>query len=197
MIEFILGIWTPLSTTSIPASLSTASNKPGNLPSRSRIKNRAGTGILKIHDEVLVSLGDPGGKRISLGTEELSPGGSGALGCRVDPGLAEDLPHGGGGDPDPEDKELTVDAAVAPAGILPCQAQDQLADGADGARPARTLGAGPGRMAACQQVAVPAQHRVRPHQQPNRPRTSRGSQCSRAARNARSLGQNRGRVFPG
>ena len=38
---FILGIWTPLSTTSIPASLSTASNSPGNLPSRSRIRNRA------------------------------------------------------------------------------------------------------------------------------------------------------------
>ena len=41
MIEFILGVWIPLSTTLIPASMSTASNKPGNLPSRSRIKNRA------------------------------------------------------------------------------------------------------------------------------------------------------------
>jgi hypothetical protein len=35
--QFILGIWTPLSTTLIPASWSTASNKPGNLPSRSRM----------------------------------------------------------------------------------------------------------------------------------------------------------------
>ena len=41
MIEFILGIWTPLSTVSIPASVSTVLNRPGNLPSRSRIKNRA------------------------------------------------------------------------------------------------------------------------------------------------------------
>jgi hypothetical protein len=41
MKAFILGIWTPLSTVSIPASLSTASNRPGNLPSRSRIRNRA------------------------------------------------------------------------------------------------------------------------------------------------------------
>jgi hypothetical protein len=41
MIDFILGIWTPLSTVSIPASVSTVSNRPGNLPSRSRIKNRA------------------------------------------------------------------------------------------------------------------------------------------------------------
>lgn len=41
MIEFIRGIRTPLSTTSIPASANTASNNSGNLPSRSRIKNRA------------------------------------------------------------------------------------------------------------------------------------------------------------
>jgi hypothetical protein len=34
--EFILGIWNPLSTTLIPASVSTASNRPGYLPSRSR-----------------------------------------------------------------------------------------------------------------------------------------------------------------
>jgi len=40
MIEFILGIWTPLSTTWIPASLRTVSSKLGNLPSRSRIRNR-------------------------------------------------------------------------------------------------------------------------------------------------------------
>jgi hypothetical protein len=41
MNAFILGIWTPLSTISIPASLSTSSNRPENLPSRSRIRNRA------------------------------------------------------------------------------------------------------------------------------------------------------------
>jgi hypothetical protein len=41
MIEFMRGIWTPLSTVSIPASLSTVLNRPGNLPSRSRIRNRA------------------------------------------------------------------------------------------------------------------------------------------------------------
>ena len=41
MIEFMRGIRTPLSTTLIPASAKTASNNSGNLPSRSRIKNRA------------------------------------------------------------------------------------------------------------------------------------------------------------
>jgi hypothetical protein len=41
MIEFILGIRTPLSTTSMPASAMMTSNRPGNFPSRSLIKNRA------------------------------------------------------------------------------------------------------------------------------------------------------------
>ena len=41
MIEFILGIRTPLSTTSMPASARMASNRPGNFPSRSLIRNRA------------------------------------------------------------------------------------------------------------------------------------------------------------
>src|SRR5690349_9175313 len=41
MIEFILGIRTPLSTTSMPASARMTSNRPGNFPSRSLIKNRA------------------------------------------------------------------------------------------------------------------------------------------------------------
>jgi hypothetical protein len=38
MIEFMRGVWTPLSTTLIPASASTASNNAGNLPSRSRMR---------------------------------------------------------------------------------------------------------------------------------------------------------------
>jgi hypothetical protein len=46
------------------------------------------------------------------------------------------------------------------------QAQHQQADGADGARPTRAPGAGPGRVAARQEIPVPAQHRVRPDQQP-------------------------------
>jgi hypothetical protein len=40
MMEFIRGIWTPLRMTSIPASLRMVS-RLGNLPSRSRIRNRA------------------------------------------------------------------------------------------------------------------------------------------------------------
>lgn len=39
--QFILGIRTPLSTPSMPASARIASNKAGHFPSRSRIKNCA------------------------------------------------------------------------------------------------------------------------------------------------------------
>jgi hypothetical protein len=35
-----------------------------------------------------------GKQRIGLGAEEAGPGGGGALGCRVDPGVVQDLPHG-------------------------------------------------------------------------------------------------------
>ncbi|KOV19016.1 hypothetical protein ADK58_36460 [Streptomyces sp. XY152] len=41
MTAFIRGIRTPLSTTSIPALARTVSNRAGNFPSRSRVRNRA------------------------------------------------------------------------------------------------------------------------------------------------------------
>lgn len=41
MIEFMRGIRMPLNTTSRPASLRMASNRAGNFPARSRIRNRA------------------------------------------------------------------------------------------------------------------------------------------------------------
>jgi hypothetical protein len=41
MTAFILGVPLPVNTTSMPASGSTASNRPGYLPSRSRMRNRA------------------------------------------------------------------------------------------------------------------------------------------------------------
>src|SRR5258708_34842669 len=84
---------------------------------------------------------------IGLGAEEAGPGGSGALGCRVDPGLVQDFPHGGGSDLDTEDEEFAVDAPVAPARSLSCQSQYQQADGAHGARTARTPGAEADRLA--------------------------------------------------
>src|SRR5216683_3131470 len=52
-----------------------------------------------------------------LGAEEVSPGGGGALGRRINPGLLQDLPHGGGGDPDAEDEQFAVDAPVTQQGF--------------------------------------------------------------------------------
>jgi hypothetical protein len=47
-----------------------------------------------VHSRHLDSLEEVAGEqRIGLGAEEADLGGSGALGCRVDPGLPEDLPY--------------------------------------------------------------------------------------------------------
>ena len=112
------------------------------------------------------------------------------------PASLKDLPHGGGGDLDAEDEEFAVDAPVAPARVLPCQAQHQQADGADGARPARAPGAGSGRVAACQQVAVPAQHRVWPDQQPEPAEHVAREPVQQGGQERPVAGQNRGRVLP-
>jgi len=64
-------------------------------------------------------------------------------------------------------------------------------DGADGARPSRAPGTGPGRMAAGQQVPVPAQYRVR-HQQPE-PAPAHPAAAS-AARRPGTLGGQEGAV---
>jgi hypothetical protein len=51
----------PLSTVSMPASARMASNRPGNLPSRSPDQEpRLAYYLLKIHDQVPRGLGDPG-----------------------------------------------------------------------------------------------------------------------------------------
>ena len=89
------------------------------------------------HEQVPARHGDrleeiAGEQGSGLGAEEIGPGGSGAVGCRVDPGVVEKLPYGGRGDLDAEDEQFAVDAAVAPGRVLSCQAQYQLADGADG-----------------------------------------------------------------
>ena len=60
-----------------------------------------------------------GQQGFGLGAEEVSPGGGGAFGRRVDPGVVKDLPDGGGGRPDAEDEEFAVDAPVAPGRVLP------------------------------------------------------------------------------
>jgi hypothetical protein len=64
-------------------------------------------------------------------------------------------------------KQFAVQAPVAPTGVLSGQAQDQGSDGADRARSASAPGPGSGGVPAGDQVTVPAQDRVRAHQQPH------------------------------
>jgi hypothetical protein len=60
-----------------------------------------------------------------LGVEELGPRAGRALGCGVDAGVGEDLPHGRGGNLDAKDEQFTVDSPVTPARVLLREAQDQ------------------------------------------------------------------------
>jgi len=61
-----------------------------------------------------------GQQSFGLETEKFGPSGEGAIGCRVDAGVLEDLPHRGCGDRDAEYEQFAVDATVAPRGVLPC-----------------------------------------------------------------------------
>jgi len=110
-----------------------------------------------------------GKQGLSLGAQEIGPRGGAALGCRVDPGLVQDLPDGGGGDLYPEHQQLAVYPAVPPPGILADQAQHQGADRAHGPRSSRVLGPGRPGMSARDHIAVPAEHGIRAHHQVQSP----------------------------
>lgn len=102
-----------------------------------------------------------------LRAQERRPAVRGPLGRWVDAGVLEDLPDGGCGDLDSQHEQFTVDAPVAPATVLPRRAQHQCADRPQRGRPAGTPGAGDASVMAGDEVAVPAQHGLRAHQQPN------------------------------
>ena len=88
-------------------------------------------------------------------------------GAGSDPGLFQDLPYGGGGHLHPQHQQVAVQPSVPPLGILAGQAQHQGADGTHRPRPTRALWSGHLRMAAGEQVTVPAQYRIGAHQQPH------------------------------
>jgi hypothetical protein len=90
----------------------------------------------------------------------LAGSGAGGMPCSL-----EDLPHCGGGDLDPQGRELAMDAPIPPRGVLTGEAQDQGADRADGGRastPSWYAGRG---VLPFEQVAVPAQDRVGAYQE--------------------------------
>jgi len=59
---------------------------------------------------------------LRLGGEELAPGRTRSARCRIDTGLMQDPPHGGGGDAMAEPDEFALHAPVSPGGVLGCHA---------------------------------------------------------------------------
>jgi hypothetical protein len=99
--------------------------------------------------------------RLGPGAQELRPGRPGSARRGVDPGVPQDLPCRRCRSLYSRAGQLAVDPAVAPFGVLPGQPEDQGPDGPAGRRPAGLAGHGPGGPAAAEDVAVPAQDRVR------------------------------------
>ena len=98
-----------------------------------------------------------GEEGVGLAAQEGGPGEVVAVGRGLDAVGLEDLPDGGGCDRDGKCGEFAVDSAVAPAGVVACQAQDEGADAADGGWSAGLSGTKCSGVSAAQQVAVPAQ----------------------------------------
>lgn len=97
---------------------------------------------------------------VRLTAQEAGPGEVIPVGCGRDAVGLEDLPDRGRRDRDSQDGEFTVDSPVAPTGVVARQAQDESADAAQSGWSAGSCRARDPRMAAAQQVAVPAQDRV-------------------------------------
>jgi len=101
-----------------------------------------------------------------LGVQELPPGRARAARRRADARSSQDLIDGGRSNRDVELGQLAVDPAVAPQRILAGQPEDQGPDVPAGGWPSGLAADGPGGPAAADDVAVPAQDRVRGDQQP-------------------------------
>jgi hypothetical protein len=99
-----------------------------------------------------------------LGAQEHCPTVRSPLGRWVDLRGLEDLPDGGRGDLDAQDEQFPVDAPVAPAAVVACQAQHQRADGPHRGWPTGAFGARQAGVTSGDQVAMPAQYRFRAHQ---------------------------------
>jgi hypothetical protein len=120
-------------------------------------------GVLDHHEDVHPRSADrdrlqevTGEQGIGLRPQEVRPGAGRPLGCRIDTGLAQDLPDRGRSDPHTQHEKFAVRTSVAPAGVLSRQAQHQDADGPQCAWPAGTLGSGGAGVATGEEVAVPA-----------------------------------------
>src|ERR1019366_624809 len=107
-----------------------------------------------------------GQDRLGLGAQELHQAGTGPPRRGAGAVGLEDLPDGRRRDVDSQAGQFPVDPAVAPVGVVAGQPEDQGPDGLAGGRPAGPAAHGPRRPAAPDDVAVPAQDRVRGDQKP-------------------------------
>jgi hypothetical protein len=101
-----------------------------------------------------------------LGAKELAPCRAGPAWGRVEPRLLRRLPHGRRRDADAQAGQLTVDPAVAPPRILAGQAKHQAAHIAVDRRAPGPFAPGLGCPASANDVAMPAQRRIRGHHHP-------------------------------
>ena len=100
---------------------------------------------------------------LCLGRQELPPVLPSSPRSRVDAGAAQDQPDRRRSDPMAEPDQLAMDPPVTPAGILGGHPQHQLLEARTGWWPAAATRNAP---AAADQVAMPAQHGLRRHEQP-------------------------------
>jgi hypothetical protein len=115
--------------------------------------------------KVTVSKKVGGQDGLGLRAQERRPAVRRPLGYRIDAGILQDFPDRGRGDPDAQDEQLAVDAPVAPAVVLPRQAQHQYTDGPYRRGSADPPGAGDAGVVSGDQVAVPTQHGLGAYQQ--------------------------------
>jgi len=123
----------------------------------------AGLGAVEQADREEVARQD----RVGLRTQKLRPSQPGPpQRGRIDAAGLEDLPYRRCSDLDSEPGQLAVDPAVPPSGVLACEPDDQGLDIPAGRGPAGPAPHGAGSPAAPDDIAVPAQDRVRGDQRP-------------------------------
>ena len=120
-------------------------------------RENPGWGYRRIHGELA-----------GLGAQELRPGRHSPPRRGIDTGLLQDFPYRRCRDLYPQPGQFPVDPAVAPAWILTGQPEDERLDVPAGRWPSGLAADGPGGPAA-DDLAVPAQDRVRGDQQSEPP----------------------------
>src|ERR1039457_1892111 len=98
--------------------------------------------------------------RLGLRAQEQRPGWPAPPRRGIDAGILQDLPYRRRRDSYSQPGQFPVDPAVAPAGVLTGQPEDQGPDVPAGSWPAGLASHGPGGPAAADDVAMPAQDRV-------------------------------------